>query len=241
MTGWAEPDSAAFLELGPYVVPERGTQTAVVCDLIPEPSGSGLVVDVGCGEGLLAVAILDRFPSVRVLGLDGSRLMLDRAAERARRHEERFEGRLFDLAARSWRRFAEAPQAIVSSLAVHHLDGAGKRELFADLAAALRPGGVLVIADLVAATTERGVRLAARMWDEAVRERALELDGDDAAFRRFRELDWNHYAARQPDPGDRPSSLLDQLLWLEEAGFEGVDVFWMRAGHAIFGGVRPRR
>jgi hypothetical protein len=30
--------------------------------------------------------------------------------------------------------------------------------------------------------------------------------------------------------------LLDQLKWLEGAGFVDVDVYWMRAGHAIFGG-----
>jgi hypothetical protein len=26
---------------------------------------------------------------------------------------------------------------------------------------------------------------------------------------------------------------------MEEAGFEGVDVFWARAGHALLGGYRP--
>ena len=26
--------------------------------------------------------------------------------------------------------------------------------------------------------------------------------------------------------------------WLAEAGLAGVDVFWMKAGHAVFGGVR---
>jgi tRNA (cmo5U34)-methyltransferase len=39
--------------------------------------------------------------------------------------------------------------AIVSALAVHHLDGPGKADLFARVAAALRPGGRLVLGDVV--------------------------------------------------------------------------------------------
>ncbi len=48
---------------------------------------------------------------------------------------------------------------------------------------------------------------------------------------------WNIYD--YPDPVDKPSTLLEQLRWMEGAGFEGVDVFWARAGHALLGGYRP--
>ncbi len=48
--------------------------------------------------------------------------------------------------------------------------------------------------------------------------------------------EWNYY--RFPDPSDRPSPLIDQLVWLKEAGFEVVDCFWVQAGHAIFGGYK---
>ena len=47
------------------------------------------------------------------------------------------------------------------------------------------------------------------------------------------------YSALDADPIDKPSTLLEQLRWLEAAGFAAVDVFWMEAGHAIFGGVKP--
>ena len=42
-----------------------------------------------------------------------------------------------------------------------------------------------------------------------------------------------------PEDIDKPSPLLTQLKWLEQAGFKAVDVFWMQAGHAIFGGWKP--
>jgi hypothetical protein len=35
-----------------------------------------------------------------------------------------------------------------------------------------------------------------------------------------------------------PSPLSEQLVWLREAGFASVDCFWLRAGHAVYGGYR---
>ena len=52
----------------------------------------------------------------------------------------------------------------------------------------------------------------------------------------FHAAQWNYY--RHPDPVDQPSRLADQLAWLSEAGFALVDCFWLRAGHAIYGGYR---
>jgi tRNA (cmo5U34)-methyltransferase len=40
---------------------------------------------------------------------------------------------------------------VVSALAVHHLDGAGKADLFARVADRLRPGGRFVLGDVVVA------------------------------------------------------------------------------------------
>lgn len=43
------------------------------------------------------------------------------------------------------------------------------------------------------------------------------------------------------EPWDEADSetFLDQLQWLGEAGLVKVDVYWMKAGHAIFGGRKP--
>ena len=111
-------------------------------------------------------------------------------------------------------------------------------ELFLDLAAALAPGGAVVIADLVKPATPASHQLAARAWDGAVRRRSLELAGHLGPYEKFRDERWNLYADPEPDPIDQPSPLLDQLRWLEAAGLTGVDVYWLKAGHAVFGGVR---
>jgi tRNA (cmo5U34)-methyltransferase len=80
--------------------------------------------------------------------------------------------------------------------------------------------------------------VAATAWDQAVQEQALALDGHLRAFAEFQKLGWNMYRTELPDDIDKPSSLFEQLTWLEAAGFVAVDVYWMRAGHAIYGGVR---
>jgi tRNA (cmo5U34)-methyltransferase len=110
--------------------------------------------------------------------------------------------------------------------------------LFRDLFAALAPGGALAVADLVQPRSVSAHRYAAAAWDEAVRRRSLELAGDLRPLEVFRAERWNYYADPQPDPCDQPSPLADQLRWLEDAGFTSVDVVWMKAGHAVFGGIK---
>ena len=235
--GWDEADSREFVDLGRFFVPDREEQIATILAMIPEP-GDGLLVDLCCGEGLLSRSLLERFPRARVLAMDLSPAMLEQARATCAVFADRFETRPFDLADRSWRSLAEPVRAFVSSLAVHHLDGEGKRRLFRDLAAALAPGGVVVIADLVRPATSAAQALAAKIWDESVRRRSLALAGDLRPYEKFRDERWNFYADPEPDPIDQPSPLLDQLRWLEEAGLAGIDVLWMKAGHAVFGGVR---
>ncbi|WP_273844540.1 class I SAM-dependent methyltransferase [Rubrobacter calidifluminis] len=239
MERWNDEDSKLFMDLGRYFVPEREYQIGAICALIPVSTYEPFeVLDLCCGEGLLAEAILEAFPRCSVRGLDGSPAMLEAATKRLARFGDRFAAGEFDLTSSSWRGAYGPVRAAVSSLAFHHLDGAQKRALFRDVYHMVQPGGAFIIADLVMPVSEAGVRLAARSWDEAVRERSLKLLGDERAFERFEEERWNLY--RYPDPEvDKPSALYEQLRWLDDAGFEGVDVFLMYAGHAVFGGMRP--
>jgi len=238
---WREDLSETFLDLGRYFVPHRERQAATVVGAIAEPEGPAHCIDLCCGEGLLAEALLERFPQATVHGFDGSPAMLEAARNRLARFGERFQTREIDLFDPAWRRELPWPlHAVVSSLALHHLDGAGKARLFRDVHAALAPGGALVVADLIEPADGEARRIAALAWDEAVRQRSLALSGDLSAFERFEATRWNLYSDPEPDPVDKPSPLYAQLRWLEQAGFVAVDVYWLLAGHAIFGGKKAR-
>jgi ubiquinone/menaquinone biosynthesis C-methylase UbiE len=236
---WSEAESQAFIDFGRYFVPEREQQIEMFCDLIPASEQPFNILELCCGEGLLAGALLERFPSCTVYGFDGSPAMLDRARKQLASYGERFRTRLFDLADHSWRALDWPVQAVVSSLTIHHLDGGQKQQLFQDMARLLEPGGVLLIADVVEPASRAGAELAAKAWDAAVRQRALAIDGNLDAVAYFEREKWNMYRYPDPDDIDKPSRLLDQLKWLEQAGFADVDVFWMQAGHALFGGRKP--
>ncbi|MFZ1399465.1 MAG: class I SAM-dependent methyltransferase [Candidatus Promineifilaceae bacterium] len=238
---WQESDSHDFIDYGRYFVPQREYQLQTIADLIAEPVGEAHILELSCGEGLLAQTLLRRFPSVIVHGYDISPAMLELAERRLAHFGQRFVTRQFDLNKTEWRTGQPTFQAIVSSLTVHHLDGPDKLRLFLDVYHMLRPGGTLVMADLVAPTRGLGTAVAAKAWDEAVRQRSQQLNGNNDALTHFERLKWNLY--RYPeDPEvaiDKPSSLLDQLKWVEQAGFTAVDVHWMLEGHVIYSAVRP--
>ncbi len=234
---WSEQDSRGFLDLGDYYVPQRERQMAIIGDLVASAPSPRNLVELCCGGGLLTRTLLARFPQARMHAFDGSSTMLAAARKQAGQHADRLTTRPFDLAAEDWRSLPFRADAVVSSLAVHHLDGPGKRALFRDVAAMLAPGGIFVLADLIEPTTAAGKAVAGQMWDDAVREAALARDGNLAAYDHFRDDEWNLYNQPQPpDSIDQPSSLIDQLDWLREAGLETVDVHWMYAGHAIMSG-----
>jgi tRNA (cmo5U34)-methyltransferase len=236
---WPEEASHDFITYGEFFVPDREEHAAAVCAAIPDDVGTGTVLDLCCGAGGLSAAILERHPGVRVVGLDGSASMREAASTALARFGDRFRTDDFDLAEGGWRVRWNGLRAVVSSLAVHHLDAEGKQELFRGIEPMLAPGGVFALVDVVRPTSDASRRSAAASWDEQVRTRSQERLGDLSAFEAFRRLRWNCYADdAEDDPIDKPSSIVEQLVWLVQAGFEGVDLLFARAGHAVMVGYR---
>jgi len=145
------------------------------------------VLELGTGTGETAVRILARNRGARWTGIDASAAMLERARERLRGADLRVQ-RLEDP-------LPEGPfDLVVSVLAVHHLDGPKKRDLFRRVA---EVSDFFVLGDLVVA------------------ERT-----EDAVI----EIDWVM---------DLPSTVPEQIEWLEQAGFE-VEASYVRADLAVF-------
>ncbi len=237
--GWREDHSAVFIDYGRAFTPDRERQQEIICELIASVAPTREVVELCCGGGDLARLLLERLPGVRLRALDGSPTMLAETQVTCAAYAARLELQAFDLAATDWRAFPAAPDAICSSLAVHHLDGPEKRALFQDLFAALRPGGIFVLADLIRPASEAGWQIAAEDWDRAVAARSQVLYGDDRARREFEKLRWNYF--RWPDDNgiDHPSTVAEHVLWLAVAGFEAIDLHWLLAGHAILSARKP--
>ena len=139
--------------------------------------GAASVLELGTGTGETARRVLDRHPDAQLIGIDASPGMVEVAratlpADRVELLVARLEDPLpegsFDL--------------VVSALAVHHLEGRGKADLFRRIAGRLDPGGRFVLADVVEPVDPS-------------------------------------YVVTEIDPEvDHPSTLEEQLAWLEAAG-----------------------
>lgn len=102
------------------------------------------VLELGTGTGETARRVLQRHPSAVLVGLDASGEMLEHA--RALLPADRAELRV----ARLQDPLPQGPfDVVVSALAVHHLDGAGKADLFQRVARNLTAGGRFVLGDVV--------------------------------------------------------------------------------------------
>jgi len=235
---WREDDSALFIDYGRAFTPERERQHAIITSLVASV-GPARVVELCCGAGDLALLLLESLPETRLLALDGSPAMLAETRTKCAAHGDRLQLEAFDLAEPAWRALEPAPDAIYSSLAVHHLDGPQKQVLFADLCGALRPGGIFVLADLIRPDSDAGWRIAAEDWDRAVERRSQAIYGDDRAQRKFSELHWNYFWWPQDNTFDHPSSVAEHMAWLRAAGFEAIEVHWLLAGQAIFSARKP--
>jgi tRNA (cmo5U34)-methyltransferase len=208
-----------------------------VTTLLPFAAGDVFtVVELGSGEGILSHAIALAFPQARIVALDGSESMRRATSERLSDAGDRVVVAPFELQGTEWRAHLGGADAVVSSLVIHHLDGAGKQNLYTEIGQRTSERAALVIADLVAPVTQQAGELLAATWDEDVDTMAAEL-GDPSLGELFRSTEWNFY--RYPDPMDQPSPLAAQIAWIERAGFTAADCFWMEAGHAIYGGYKP--
>ena len=101
----------------------------------------GLVVDLGCGEGLLAHVLVARSPGLRVLAVDHDRARVEHM--RASASGKPIEVEQGDLAS-----FPIPPcDAVVLLDVMHYLDLRTQEALVVRAFEALRPGGTLLLRD----------------------------------------------------------------------------------------------
>lgn len=184
---WGDPERVA--EYLSREIPHRALAEEML--LAALPSRLERLLDLGTGDGRLLALAQSRHPQVAAVGIDTSEPMLARASRRFS-SAAGVELRLRDLS----QPLAEPGpfDAIVSGLAIHHLEDERKRRLFAEVHALLRPGGTFANLDLVAA-------------------------GSPALHQRFRR----EIGRVRDDPSDRLAELCEQTGWLREAGFAEVD------------------
>jgi tRNA (cmo5U34)-methyltransferase len=187
-------------------IPRRTEGEAALLEFI-QP-GVRRILDLGTGDGrLLALARRDHLDTEAV-AVDFSAAMLAGARKRFAGDsrvsvvEHNLDASLPDLG-----KF----DAVISSLAIHHLAHERKRALYAEIFSRLNPGGVFCNLEHVSSPSAR------------LHEQFLLRIG---------------YTVETEDPSNKLLDLETQLGWLREIGFVDVDCHWKWRELALLVGVR---
>ncbi|HEX6341105.1 class I SAM-dependent methyltransferase [Umezawaea sp.] len=211
-----------------------------VCAAVEAP----VVVDLGCGPGSLSTRLHARVPAARVVGVDADPFLL--ALARAGRTPVEYVRA--ELGEPGWVEalgVGSGWDAAVSTTALHWIAAERLEGVYRDLAAAIRPGGVLVNGDHL-----HDERPALRELAEVVRHRRAERAGV------VENEEWSAWwDAVRADPelsgaftGERPRAENDgrgnglSARWhveaLRRAGFAEVGVVWQSGDDHVVVAVR---
>ncbi|HLH58261.1 MAG TPA: methyltransferase domain-containing protein [Streptosporangiaceae bacterium] len=195
---------------------------------VARPAESDTCVDLGAGTGFVALALAPRVSSV--LAVDISPAMTGSLLERAREAGLRnVATEVCDL--KDFRLPAASVDLVVSSYALHHLLDPDKRFVVAQAMAWLRPGGRIVIADMMFG------RGASQRDRQILKQKAAALaaKGPGGVWRIAKNL--GRYGLRIGQ--EHPASPEFWLRALRDAGFTGASFEPVVAEAGIVHGTRP--
>jgi tRNA (cmo5U34)-methyltransferase len=190
---------------------------------------SARILDLGCGDGLFIQQLLQSQTPAEVTLVDGSDAMLAAAKERL---GERTDIRFIQASFQKLLLHDPFPgnfDFIYSSLAIHHLASAEKKELYAYIYRHLAPGGCFVHYDVVLPCSGRLEKWYLSLWRQWISEQP---------DREEREKPLSIPEQYKANRDNMPDSLEAQLAMLKQIGFANVDCYGKNGIFALFGGSR---
>lgn len=166
------------------------------------------VLDIGGGTGLFSSFLLQIYPKAKITLIDLSKKMLSAAQKRFRGHRD------FAYIAADYTTytFDKKFDLILSSLSIHHLSASDKAGLYKKCYHWLNTDGTFINADQVLSPSPTIEATFSTLWKKSVENSNLSCEEIAQAYERVKF--------------DRPSTLAEQRTWLEQAGFQDIDVVY---------------
>ena len=194
--------------------------------------------DLGCGNGILAGAILGRHPAARATLVDFSDPMIEQARAHLSAYAANLRLVMADLSASDWVRSVEDQtpfDVIVSGYAIHHQPDQRKRQLYGEVFGLLRPGGLFLNLEHVASPTPWVESISNELFVDTIH--AFHAKNGSAKSREDVAIE---YVFRPDKKLNLLTPVERQCGWLRELGFEDVDCYFKVFELALFGGRRPK-
>lgn len=190
-------------------------------------------LDLGCGDGVLSAAILERHPQAEGILVDFSAPMLNAVRRRFVQQSESIRLANVDYGLQSWTGYVAeyGPyDAVVSGYSIHHQPDTRKREVYAEIFELLRPGGIFINVEHVS---------SASPWVESLHDDLFvdRLHHARPGTSRTEVAETYYHRADKAANILAPVEL--QCQWLREIGFTDVDCYLKIFELAVFGGRRP--
>lgn len=186
--------------------------------------GATHLLDIGCGAGNYALALLGKLPGMDVTLVDLSRPMLDRSVERVAAATA---GRVTAVQAdiRAIELEADSVDLVVAAMVLHHLRSPAEWRAVCDkLYRAVRPGGSVWIVDLVC---HDNPAVHAAMWR-----------GYGQYLETLRDAAYRDHVFEYVEKEDSPISTVAMLDHLRSAGFDRLEVVHKHNCFAAVGGEK---
>jgi len=182
------------------------------------PTRAFRVLELGVGTGALTLALLQTFPHAEVVGIDVSPRMIAAARRRLRPFRDRVEL----VAGRLEAAWEGRYDAVVSALAIHHLEDREKWRLFRRVHRSLAPGGYFGDGDDHLPEDP--------VFDSRYAQIAFAELGGRAPRSSYRapQLVWHEH-----ERFDHPCTVAAEVTALERARFPHVGVPWRYFGQAV--------
>ncbi len=194
-------------------------------------------LDLGCGDGILAAAVLGTYPSSRGVLVDFSEPMLAQAREALKEYAGQLIFLNLDYGEASWVEAVRGKgpfDAIVSGYSIHHQPDERKRAIYEEIFSLLKPGGWFVNIEHVAAAAQ----LATDLFDNHLIDEYYAIEQASGGTRTRAEM--ADVYMKRPDKGANKLLAVDtQCAWLREIGYDEVDCYFRVYELAVFAGRRP--